>query len=237
MTLTLDQQIRSELESRIRSGDWAPGHRIPTERELMERYGCARMTVGKAIGALVSEGLIERRKKAGSFVARPQVRTAVLEIPDISAVILARGETYRFELAARRRLAAGEDLDIRFTDIGARFAIDGVHVASDRPFAHEHRLISLDAAPGAADADFGERSPGSWLLDNVPWTMARHRITARQAGDLAMALGVPRVLACLQVERWTWRQADPVTYVRQLFPGDRYDLVAEFAPRDKSLHI
>ncbi len=231
MTVTLDQRIRSDLESRIRSGDWAPGRRIPTERELMEQYHCARMTVGKAIGALVSEGLIERRKKAGSFVARPQVRTAVLEIPDIAAVILARGETYRFELIACRRLAADEDLDARFSDTGDRLAIDGVHIASDRPFAHEHRLISLDAAPGAADADFGERSPGSWLLDNVPWTVARHRITARQAGDLATALGATRATACLQVERWTWRQADPVTYVRQVFPGDRYDLVAEFSPR------
>ncbi len=231
MTLTLDQRIRSDLESRIRSGDWAPGRRIPTERELMAQYRCARMTVGKAIGALVSEGLIERRKKAGSFVARPQVRTAVLEIPDIAAVILARGETYRFELIARRLLVAGEALDARFADTGDRIAIDGVHVASDRPFAHEHRLIGLAAAPGAGNADFRERSPGSWLLDNVPWTVARHRITARQAGDLATALGVPRVLACLQVERWTWRQADPVTYVRQVFPGDRYDLVAEFSPR------
>ena len=231
MTVTLDQRIRSDLESRIRSGDWAPGRRIPTERELMEHYRCARMTVGKAIGALVSEGLIERRKKAGSFVARPQVRTAVLEIPDIAAVILARGETYRFELIARRRLAAGEGLDARFSDTGDRLAIDGVHVASDRPFAHEHRVISLDAAPSAADADFGERSPGSWLLDNIPWTVARHRITARQAGDLATVLGAARATACLQVERWTWRQADPVTYVRQVFPGDRYDLVAEFSPR------
>lgn len=197
----------------------------------MEQYRCARMTVGKAIGALVSEGLIERRKKAGSFVARPRLRTAVLEIPDVAAVILARGETYRFELSNRRRLAAGEDLDTRFTETGDRVAIDGVHIASDRPFAHEHRLVSLAAAPGAGEADFGDRSPGSWLLDNVPWTVARHRITARQAADLALPLGVPRASACLQVERWTWRQADPVTYVRQVFPGDRYDLVAEFSPR------
>jgi len=231
MNLTLDQQIRRELEGRIRSGEWAPGHRIPTERELMEQYGCARMTVGKAIGALVSQGLIERRKKAGSFVARPHVQTAVLEIPDIGALILARGEPYRFDEILRRRLAAGAVADPHFPDAGDQLVIDGVHVASDEPFAHEHRVISLATAPGARDADFAGRSPGAWLLDNVPWTVARHRITARSAADLAAALGVGRATACLQVERWTWRQGAPVTYVRQVFPGDRYDLAAEFAPR------
>ena len=230
MTQTLDQQIRADLESRIRSGEWAPGHRIPTERELMARYGCARMTVGKAIGALVAEGLIERRKKAGSFVARPHVQTAVLEIPDIGAVIAARGETYRFETTLRRRIAAGHLSDPHFPDEAERILVEGVHIASGRPFAHEHRMISLAAAPNAAAAGFDGRSPGSWLLENVPWTIARHRITARQAGDLAIPLALPRPAACLQVERWTWRQSDPVTYARQVFPGDRYDLVAEFAP-------
>jgi len=229
VTQTLDQQIRRELEGRIRSGEWSPGHRIPTERELMEQYGCARMTVGKAIGALVSQGLIERRKKAGSFVARPHVQTAVLEIPDIGALILARGESYRFDLRQRRLLEAGADP--HFAEAGEQLAIDGVHVASDEPFAHEHRVISLATAPAARDADFGGRSPGAWLLENVPWTVARHRITARPAAELAAALGVRRTTACLQVERWTWRQDAPVTYVRQVFPGDRYDLVAEFAPR------
>ena len=220
MTLTLDQQIRRDLEGRIRSGEWPPGHRIPTERELMDTYGCARMTVGKAIGAMVAEGLVERRKRAGSFVARPHVQTAVLEIPDIGALIAARGEAYRFDVLLRR-----------LVDGGAQLRVDGVHAASGEPFAHEHRTISLATAPGARDADFGERSPGAWLLDNVPWTVARHRITARAAADLAPALGVARTAACLQVERWTWRQGEAVTYVRQVFPGDRYDLVAEFAPR------
>jgi GntR family transcriptional regulator, histidine utilization repressor len=231
MTLTLDQQIRQELEGRIRTGEWRPGHRIPTERQLMAQFGCARMTVGKAIGALVAEGLIERRKRAGSFVARPHVRTAVLEIPDIGAVIVARGETYRFELLQRRLVCGPQAPDPHFAEAGERLEIDGIHIASGEPFAHEHRVVSLAAAAGARDADFRERSPGAWLLDNVPWTTARHRITARQASALAAPLRLARSTACLQVERWTWRQADAVTYVRQVFPGDRYDLVAEFAPK------
>lgn len=228
---SLDARIRAELEAKIRSGSWSPGDRIPTEHELMAVYGCARMTVHKAISALVAEGLIERRKKAGSFVARPHVQTAVLEIPDMGALIAGRGETYGFELLARVVRDPAEAPQGDFAPEGAVLELDGVHLAQGRPFALEHRLISLAAAPEAEAVDFRRDAPGSWLLEHIPWTEARHRIGARNpAAEAARRLRIGAVDACLQVERWTWRQGEPVTYVRQLFPGELYDLVAEFTP-------
>jgi GntR family histidine utilization transcriptional repressor len=233
VTATLDQRIRADLEGAIRSGAWAPGHRIPTERELMDRYGCARMTVSKAVSALVKAGLIERRKKAGSFVSRPHVQTAVLEIPDIAAMITGRGDTYGFELLGRRQ-ATGASAGAGGGGFGAAapvLMLDGLHVAAGRPFALEHRLIGLDAAPAAASADFAAEPPGSWLLHHIPWTDARHRITAQNpTAEAARALDIARGTACLSVERWTWREGQPVTFVQQLFPGDAYDLVADFTP-------
>mgnify|MGYP003695062823 FL=1 len=82
---TLNQRIRSDLESRILSGEWAPGFRIPYEHELMEQYGCSRMTVNKVLTALAESGMIERRRRAGSFVARqpPHLEQVALEIPEI----------------------------------------------------------------------------------------------------------------------------------------------------------
>jgi GntR family histidine utilization transcriptional repressor len=228
---SLDARIRADLEAKIRSGEWAPGDRIPTEHELMGVYGCARMTVHKAISALVAGRLIERRKKAGSFVARPHVQTAVLEIPDIAALIAGRGETYAFELLGRRVRPPASDEEAGFLATGQVLELDGLHVAQGRPFALEHRLISLAAAPQAAQVDFTAEAPGSWLLGHIPWTEARHRIAARSPGGAAARrLAIGPSAPCLQVERWTWKQSEPVTYVRQLFPGEIYDLVAEFKP-------
>ena len=49
MTLVpLHQRIRDEIEGLIRSGAWAPGHRAPSESELMAQYGCSRMTVNNS---------------------------------------------------------------------------------------------------------------------------------------------------------------------------------------------
>ena len=61
---TLHKRIRSEIQARILSGVWPPGHRIPFEHELMGEYGCSRMTVNKALSQLAKSGLIERRKKS-----------------------------------------------------------------------------------------------------------------------------------------------------------------------------
>ena len=38
-------EIREQLERAIVSGDWPPGHRLPSEMELAAEFGCARMTV------------------------------------------------------------------------------------------------------------------------------------------------------------------------------------------------
>lgn len=230
---TLDRRIRADIEGRIRSGEWSPGFRIPFEHELVAHYGCSRATVGKALTALAAAGLIERRRRAGSFVARPRVQSAVLEIPDIAAAVAARGESYRFELIERRTRSIDPADPVEATLSGANGAIlsiEGRHVAGGQPWALESRLLNLEVVPEAADLDFTAEGPGSWLLKHVPWTEAQHRILAINADSgVARRLQIPKGSACLQMERWTWRLGTGVTFVRQIFPGDRFDLVAKFS--------
>lgn len=231
--MTTADRIRSEVEARIASGEWPPGHRIPFEHELVAQYGCARATVGKALTALVRTGLLERRRKAGTFVAYPHVQSAVLDIPDIGKAIAERTGSYRYEqLSSDFRVDDGRSGT--FARGTALRHVIGIHQGQDGPFAIEDRLISLSCVPDAAQADFTAQSPSAWLLQTVPWTQARHRISAVGAGIEASAhLAVARHTPCLLVERWTWRAGDPVTYVCQTFRGDRFDLVATFSPEGR----
>lgn len=223
--MTVEARIRRDIEARIHSGEWKPGHRIPFEHELVATYGCARATVSKALGGLAKDGLIERRRKAGSFVARPQVHSAVLEVPDLAQVIAARGEDYRWQLTDRR--AADDAGEVPLPAL----MVEGMHFGGGEPFALERRVIALSAVPDAAQESFTDIAPGTWLLHHVPWTAARHRIRAVEASAAeAKALGLRPRGACLELERTTWRAGQIVTHVRQLFRGDRYDLVAEFRP-------
>jgi GntR family histidine utilization transcriptional repressor len=85
-------EIARDIEQAILSGRWAPGHRVPTETELTKRYSCARMTVSKALSSLAHAGLIERRRRLGTFVAVPRRQAAVLEVRDLKDEIVARGK-------------------------------------------------------------------------------------------------------------------------------------------------
>lgn len=58
----------AELRSRIESGEWAVGSRIPPEPALSELLGVGRNTVREAVQALVHSGLVERRQGSGTYV-------------------------------------------------------------------------------------------------------------------------------------------------------------------------
>lgn len=230
---TLHQQIRSNIEKQILSGAWKPGYRIPFEHELVQQYNCSRMTVNKAIGELVNAGLVVRRKRAGSFVAQPPIHSAVLDIPDIQAEVLKRGQTYDYRLLRRslRKPVRGRTAEQDLAGTGRLIELQCLHSAGGRPFALENRLISSDAVPEALTVDFDVTPPGAWLLGHVPWTAAEHRIAAVGASDTtATLLDIATGTACLLLERRTWRDGVGITQVWQTFPGDSFDLLATFTP-------
>jgi GntR family transcriptional regulator, histidine utilization repressor len=229
----LYQRIRNDLEAKITSGAWPPGHRVPFEHELMQTYSCSRMTVNKVLSALADSGLLVRRRRAGSFVSRPRVQSAILQIPDLKAEVEKRGENYGYRLLElRKHMASAQDK--------ARLGVDGRtavlalrcrHEAEGQPFAIEDRLINLQAVPDALKQDFSVTPPNTWLVGHVPWTEAEHRITACNADkSVAADLAIDEGLACLVIERRTWRNGEPITAVRIIHPGHLYDLIARFTP-------
>jgi len=229
----LHRRIYADLEGRILSGDLAPGDRIPFEHELTAHYGCSRMTVSKAISELAGRGLVTRRRRAGTFVAQPKAHAAFLAIPDLRAEVKERGQIYDYKLLERVEREADSLAEIDLASGGRLLALTCLHGADGSPLALEHRLIALAATPQAAKVDFRTTPPGSWLLDYEPWTEAENRIGAMEA-DAATArlLKIKSGAACLTVERRTWRDGQGVTRVRQIFPGDRYDLVAHFSAKE-----
>jgi GntR family histidine utilization transcriptional repressor len=222
---SIHQRILRDVEDHILSGKWAPGHRIPYEHELMVEYDCSRMTVNKVMSELAARGLITRRRRAGSFVAAPEIEQSVLDIHDFAAEAERRGVAYRYELLSRdvgegENRAAGEVLSLL-----------GLHRFNGIPVALEARRINLEAVPAARDQAFDEVAPGTWLLQQVPWSEAEHVIRAVPAdAATAEALDIPKGSACLVLERRTWQAGLPITDVRLTHPGERYHFVGRFRP-------
>lgn len=66
--IPLHHQVFRDLKAALDADEWQSGDRMPTERELAERYGCSLITVRHALGELVRGGRIERIRGRGTFV-------------------------------------------------------------------------------------------------------------------------------------------------------------------------
>ncbi|MFC9678566.1 GntR family transcriptional regulator [Streptomyces sp. NPDC056948] len=75
----LYQQVAAAIREAILSGEFAPDSLLPSEAQLMSRYGVSRPTVRNAIAALRAEGLIDVRHGKGSFVRSDGQPTLTLE--------------------------------------------------------------------------------------------------------------------------------------------------------------
>jgi len=64
--------IFEALHEEIVSRHYRPGGRMPSEAELVRRFGASRMTVLKAIKELQALGLVNRRVGSGTYVANHQ---------------------------------------------------------------------------------------------------------------------------------------------------------------------
>lgn len=227
-------RILAAVEKPILSGEWKPGEKIPSEQALAQKFSCARMTVNKALSELARKGLIERRRRGGSFVARPRAEAAVMEIRDIRSEVEALGLPHAHELLSREkgRPTEGERVALGLGRADSVLHVRARHLAAGKPFCLEERAISLKRVPEAEAQDFSAETPGGWLLGRVPWSEAEHRIFAAAAErPVAEALGLQPGAPCLIVERRTWLDGHGVTTARLTYPAQAHALIARFSPR------
>ncbi len=130
------------LRTRITSGEWAVGSRIPAEPALVEMLGVGRNTVREAVQSLVHAGLVERRQGSGTYVlaASELAVTMGRQIADArqrDVVEVRRSlEVEAARLAARRRTASDVASLMRLRDERA-----AAHRTGDLD-----RMVSADVA-------------------------------------------------------------------------------------------
>lgn len=71
--------LREVIAENLRSRHWRAGHRIPTERELGERYGLSRSTVRRVLQDFKHKGLITQTVGSGTYVSL-QVQAVLSEL-------------------------------------------------------------------------------------------------------------------------------------------------------------
>jgi GntR family transcriptional regulator len=221
------QALRSILEGLVAASP--PGTALPSERELAERYGLARMTVRNEIERLTAEGSVYRLHGRGSFVAEPriaQARAFSSFTEDMVARGLTPGSTVRSSevIEADGFLAAALELKP-----GDRcFRLDRVRTADGRPMAIEQVFLALQYFDGIEGLDFTDASLFEVLHERFGVTLqdAQQRVVAvRIEPGEAPLLGVPEGEPGLRFETVARNsEGVPVFYAISLYRGDRYEI-------------
>ncbi len=217
MTAGTYREIKADILRRITQGEWKPGSLVPNESDLAEHYGAARATVNRAMRELAEDGLIERKRKAGTRVRLSPLRQAKFDIPIVRQQIEEQGSTYRYALVQSEVAAAADWLRARMRlDPKAKVRhLVCLHFADGNPYQVEDRWINLSALPQARTVDFSKVGPNEWLVATIPFSDVEISFSATAADtaladNLGCAIGDP----LMQVERSTWWRESAVTYVR-----------------------
>jgi len=103
---SLPKVFADQLRERIRSGEWAPGERLPKEADLVAEGSFSRITVRSGLQLLAAAGWIETRHGIGTFVSEhpPSVRTGLEELRSISDVLREQGRQpeWRYRICEKR---------------------------------------------------------------------------------------------------------------------------------------
>src|SRR5450432_4532048 len=124
------QRIQGSIRERIDGGELRPGDAVTSERELARIHSVSLMTARHALAGLEREGIVERRRGAGSFVAAPKIHFNKLMsytehmssrgLAPRSRVLVAKVVQDEQEVAARLGLSAASSLvkieRLRLTD-------------------------------------------------------------------------------------------------------------------------
>lgn len=226
-------RVKQFLKEGLAAGHWPPGAQMPSEAELVARFGVSRMTVNRALKELQAEGLVERSQGLGTFAARLHRVSSTLTIRDLHEEITARGHVHHAVVHTRRSERASAALAAQLgLPSGARvFHTLIVHHENGVPLQCEDRYVNPACSPRYLENDFTRITPTQVLFRTTALWRAQYSIqAARPTAQEARLLRVAAAEPCLIIVRRTFTRDAAITIGRLVHPGGRYLLEGQFAP-------
>jgi GntR family transcriptional regulator len=223
------QKIQATIVKRIESGQLKPGDTVDSERELAKIHGVSLMTARHALTALEREGIVERRRGAGTFVAPPKIHFNKLT-------------SFTEQMASRSLAACSKVLSFGVVDneqeVAARLALAGnarlvklerLRLAADEPFAVETCYLPADEFAGLNRALIARGSLFSLLEGNygIEIAYADEEMDATAASPAtANLLKIGRDEPLLRIRQVIYSTKGKATlYVLGLYRSDRHTLL------------
>jgi GntR family transcriptional regulator len=224
-------QLTRRITEAIENGRLRPGQGLPSERGMAEMTGLSRVTVRKAVRALVEARALVQRRGSGTYVAPrlERVEQALSRLTSFSEDMERRGRAARSRWLSRALDAPSPEemmaLGLTAEDQVAR--LERVRLADGVPLAIERAALPAAVLP---DPRAVEVSLYAVLAERgLRPVRAVQRISAANLGGRdADLLEVPLGAAGLRIERVSYAGSGRVVeFTRSLYRGDAYDFAAE----------
>lgn len=175
--IPLHHQVFRDLKAALDGSEWQPGDRMPTERELAQRYGCSLITVRHALGELVREGRIERTRGRGTFVLQPRIDRDIAGSMSFAEEMTRRGLDAATRVVTARIEPAGNAV-AESLGIGADAPVvylERVRLGGGEPLILEQARLPAERFPGLLAYDFEHRSLYDILAERYQTRVVRAR--------------------------------------------------------------
>jgi len=223
------QRIQGTILKQIETGDLRPGDAVDSERDLAKIHQVSLMTARHALASLEREGIVERRRGIGTFVAAPKIhfnklmsyteQMASRSLKPASKVLTAKIVTDEQEVTARLNLPPTTSL----------IKVERLRRAALEPFALETCYLAAEQFPNLLSAALGRESLFALLEREykVEIGYADEEVDATAADPrTAELLGVLRKDPVLRIRQVIYSaKAKPTMYVLGFYRSDRHNLV------------
>jgi DNA-binding GntR family transcriptional regulator len=200
---------------RLQRGDFAIGAQLPTEDELCSEYGVGRFTLREAMRHLERQGLVQRRRRAGTRVIahfpKAAFRHAAASRKDIfefvKGTVIAFGKSRLVQTDGRLARLLGCD------ELRQWHVMEGVRVdpTDSRPIGITQVYVDASRASIPPNSDFGHRPVYEWLEE-------AHGIRATRISQEISAVALTEA----QAEAFAERPSAPtLRIVRRYFDENR----------------
>ena len=194
-------QLKQILLADLRERELAPGDRLPGDHDLCAAYDVSRTVVRQALSELETEGVIERVKGRGTFVAPEKTPEHLVQsLTGLYEDVAARGSHLRSEVRRLERVPADEQIaaQLELSTGAPVIVLERLRFVDDEPWVLATTYLPADVAPGLLDEDLTDQSLYALLEQRygVVLTHGRRGVEAAVASDdlagaLAIAPGAP----------------------------------------------
>lgn len=171
---SLYARIRDELRARIVAGIYKPHARLPSESELMSRYGVSRITVRQALGELEKEGVLFKIAGKGMFVSLPKPFQSLARLQGFAEALSEQGHEIYNRLVSIKHLPADP------------VVAQKLGLAEGEPVTELKRVRHLNRQPVSLDVTYVAAPLGKRLAQE---NLATRDIFLILENDYAIALG------------------------------------------------